>query len=140
MRIPAWGTLSVIALALCGCSTPISAPTASGTGDGGTTVRSGGLSLITEPGPGDRPFIALINSAQHSIQVTMYKLTDQRVEQALAAAAARGVRVEVLLDHGQYGAGRPLNDAACRYLATHGVTVAWAPTYFALTHQKSIVI
>jgi len=47
MRIPALATLSVIALALCGCSTP----TALSTGDGGTTVRSGGLSLITEPGP-----------------------------------------------------------------------------------------
>jgi cardiolipin synthase len=45
-----------------------------------------------------------------------------------------------LLDHGQYGDGRPLNDAAYHYLATHGVSVAWAPTYFALTHQKSLLI
>jgi cardiolipin synthase A/B len=140
MRIPALATLLVIALALCGCSTPTSTPTAPSTGDSSTTVRSAGLSLITEPGPGDRPFIALIGSAGHSIQMTMYELTDQRVEQALAAAASRGVHVEVLLDHGQYGDGRPLNDAAYRYLATHGVTVAWAPTYFALTHQKSILI
>jgi phosphatidylserine/phosphatidylglycerophosphate/cardiolipin synthase-like enzyme len=136
MRISAWATLSVIALALCGCSTP----TAPSTGDGGTTVRSAGLSLITEPGPGDRPFLALIDSARHTIQMTMYELTDERVEHALAAAAARGVHVAVLLDDGQYGAGRPLNDAAYRYLATHGVSVAWTPTYFALTHQKSILI
>jgi cardiolipin synthase len=140
MSVRAWATLSVIALALCGCSTPTSTPTAPSTGDSSTTVRSAGLSLITEPGPGDRPFIALIDSARHSIQMTMYELTDQRVEQALAAAASRGVHVEVLLDHGQYGDGRPLNDAAYRYLATHGVSVAWAPTYFALTHQKSILI
>jgi phosphatidylserine/phosphatidylglycerophosphate/cardiolipin synthase-like enzyme len=140
MRIPALATLSVIALALCGCSTPTSTPAAPSTDDGGTTVRSAGLSLITEPGPGDRPFIALIDSARHSIEMTMYELTDQRVEQALAAAASRGVQVAVLLDHGQYGDGRPLNDAAYRYLATHNVTVAWAPTDFALTHQKSIVI
>src|ERR1039457_4321199 len=136
MRISALVTLSVIALALCGCSTP----TATSTSDSSTTVRSGGLSLITEPGPGDRPFLALIDSARHTIQMTMYELTDQRVEHALATAAARDVHVAVLLDHGQYGDGRPLNDAAYRYLATHGVTVAWAPTYFALTHQKSILI
>ncbi len=141
MRIPALAIMSVIALALCGCSTPTaSTPTAPRTGGSGTTVRSAGLSLITEPGPGDTPFLALIDSARHSIQMTMYELTDQRVEQALAAAAARGVHVAVLLDDGQYGDGRPPNDAAYRYLATHGVTVAWAPTYFALTHQKSIVI
>jgi phosphatidylserine/phosphatidylglycerophosphate/cardiolipin synthase-like enzyme len=109
-------------------------------GRGGTTVRRDGLSLITEPGPGDTPFIALIDGARRSIRVTMYELTDERIEQALAAAAANGVRVEVLLDDGQYGAGRPLNDAAYRYLAAHGVSVAWTPPYFALTHQKSLLI
>jgi phosphatidylserine/phosphatidylglycerophosphate/cardiolipin synthase-like enzyme len=125
-----------VSLALCGCSTY----TGTGTGAGDTTGRSEGLSLLTEPGPGDTPFIALVDSARHSVEVTMYELSDQRVERALAAAAARGVRVGVLLDDGQYGAGRALNDAAYRYLATHGVSVAWAPGYFALTHQKSILI
>jgi cardiolipin synthase A/B len=129
---------SVVLLALCGCAATV-CPRSGGTG-GGATVVSQGLSLITEPGPGDTPFIALIGSARHSVQVTMYELNDRLVEQALAAAAARGVRVAVLLDHGQYGVGQPLNDAAYRYLATHGVSVAWAPAYFALNHQKSIVI
>jgi cardiolipin synthase len=135
-------SLAVVSLALGGCSMPAANSTGGGgtVGGGGTTVRSEGLSLVTEPGPGDTPFIALIDSARQRIEVTMYELTDERVEQALAAAAARGVRVEVLLDDGQYGAGRALNDDAYRYLATHGVPVAWAPGYFALTHQKSILI
>jgi cardiolipin synthase len=137
MSISAWATwLAIVSLALCGCSIPA----ANSTGGGGTTVRSEGLSLVTEPGPGDKPFIELIDSARQRIEVTMYELTDERVEQALAAAAARGVRVAVLLNHGQYGAGRALNDAAYHYLATHGVPVAWAPGYFALTHQKSLLI
>ncbi len=131
----AWASWSVIvSLALGGCSTHV------GPGTGGTTVISDGLSLITEPGPGDTPFVALIDSARHTVEMTMYELTDERVERALAAAAARGVQVAVLLDHGQYGAGRPLNDAAYSYLVAHGVGVAWAPGYFALTHQKSILI
>jgi len=109
-------------------------------GGDGATVRGEGLSLITEPGPGDTPFIALIDSARHSIEITMYELTDERIEQALVAAASRGVRVAVLLDDGQYGAGRALNDGAYDFLAAHGVSVAWAPGYFALTHQKSILI
>src|ERR1700678_4174032 len=131
MGARAWvGVLVVVSLALCGCSIPASSSRGGGTGggeagggstgggSGGATVRAEGLSLITEPGPGDTPFIALIDSARERIEVTMYELTDERVEQALAAAAARGVRVEVLLDDGQYGAGRALNDDAYRYLAT----------------------
>jgi cardiolipin synthase A/B len=128
------GLSAIALLTICGCAAPAATTTAE------SSSATAGLSLITEPGPGDRPFIALIDSARHSVQMTMYELTDQRVEQALAAAASRGVHVTVLLDHGQYGAGRPLNDAAYHYLATHGVSVAWAPTYFALTHQKSILI
>jgi cardiolipin synthase len=103
-------------------------------------AQSEGLSLITEPGSGSQPFVELVESARHTVQVTMYELTDQRIEQALAAAAARGVQVSVLLDDGKYATGRSLNDAAYRYLATHGVRVAWASRYFALTHQKSILI
>ncbi len=134
-----WAGLSVVvSLALCGCS--MTAGEGGSAGGGGVTVRDEGLSLITEPGPGDRPFITLIDSARRSVEVTMYELSDERVEQALVAAAGRGVRVEVLLDDGQYGAGQALNDAAFGYLAAHGVSVAWAPGYFALTHQKSILI
>jgi cardiolipin synthase len=143
MSTCAWATwLAIVSLALCGCSIPTANDTSGGNsmGDGGTTVRRDGLSLITEPGPGDTPFVALIDSARHSVEVTMYELTDELVEQALVAAASRGVRVEVLLDHGQYGAGQALNDAAYRYLDAHGVLVAWAPSYFALTHQKSLLI
>jgi phosphatidylserine/phosphatidylglycerophosphate/cardiolipin synthase-like enzyme len=134
MRPLLGGWCAVVLLAVCGCASP------SATSTHTAGAHAGGLSLITEPGPGDTPFIALIDSARQSIEVTMYELTDQRVQQALAAAAARGVKVAVLLDHGRYGAGRPLNDAAYRYLAAHGVSVAWAPGYFALTHEKSIVI
>lgn len=135
------GWCAAVLLTVCGCAAPSATTTTASDAHAGERHRhTGGLSLITEPGPGDTPFIALIDSARQSIDVTMYELTDERVEQALAADAARGVHVGVLLDHGQYGAGRPLNDAAYRYLATHGVTVAWAPRYFALTHEKSIVI
>jgi len=161
MSARAWsGVWVVVSLALCGCSIPTTSSTGGGgagggvgggvggsssvgggsAGEGSATVRGEGLSLITEPGPGDTPFIALIDSARHSVEVTMYELTDERVEQALVAAASRGVRVEVLLDDGQYGTGRALNDGAYDYLAAHGVGVAWASSYFALTHQKSILI
>jgi phosphatidylserine/phosphatidylglycerophosphate/cardiolipin synthase-like enzyme len=127
------GWCAAVLLGVCGCAPP---------GTTTTTTNAGGAhtSLITEPGAGDRPFIALIDSARRSVRITMYELEDQRVEQALAATASRGVHVMVLLDHGRYGAGRPGNQAAYNYLRAHNVIVAWAPTYFALVHQKSIVI
>jgi cardiolipin synthase len=126
--------------AICGCAYAPTTFTSAGGAGAPSVGATGGLSLITEPGPGNRPFVELIDSARRTVQVTMYELTDQRIEQALAAAAARGVQVSVLLDDGKYGAGHSLNDPAYRYLATHGVGVAWAPRYFALTHQKSILI
>jgi cardiolipin synthase A/B len=148
-------------LAVCGCAPPGATTTNAGDAHTGQQHRpghlsdrpggnarplalsssaTGGLSLITEPGAGDQPFIALIDSARRSVRMTMYELEDQRVEQALAAVASRGVHVMVLLDHGRYGAGRSGNQAAYNYLRAHDLTVAWAPTYFALVHQKSIMI
>jgi phosphatidylserine/phosphatidylglycerophosphate/cardiolipin synthase-like enzyme len=138
-----WCVLALLGLCGCAASTIAVCGTSghtNGGGTGGATVASRGLALITEPGPGDRPFVALIDGARHTIEVTMYEFTDERVEQALAAAAARGVHVAVLLDHGLYGEGRELNDGAYRYLSAHGVSVSWAPAYFALTHQKTILI
>jgi phosphatidylserine/phosphatidylglycerophosphate/cardiolipin synthase-like enzyme len=131
-----------VLLAVSGCAPP---STTTVTGAGGMRARSaqatsGPLSLITEPGPGDGPFVALIDSARYNVRLAMYELEDPLVEQALVAAAARGVRVMVLLDDGQYGSGRPSNQAAYDYLSAHGVTVAWAPTYFALLHEKTIVV
>ncbi|MGH2902813.1 MAG: phospholipase D-like domain-containing protein [Solirubrobacteraceae bacterium] len=105
-----------------------------------TEPAQGGLSLITEPGPGDEPFVVLIDSARHTVRIAVYELEDRRVEQALADAAARGVRVMVLLDDGRYGAGRPSNLPAYSYLSAHHVIVSWAPTDFALLHEKAIVI
>jgi cardiolipin synthase len=144
------GWCALVLLALCGCAAstvtvcctggPTSGNTGGGDTSGGATVVSRGLSLITEPGPGDRPFVALIDGARHSVEVTMYELNDPQVERALAAAAARGVHVAVLLDHGLYSEGRALNDGAYLYLSAHGVSVSWAPAYFALTHQKTILI
>jgi cardiolipin synthase len=135
------GWCVVVLFALCSCAAlPTTVTGTSGGTGSSTTVISKGLSLITEPGPGDRPFVALIDGSRHSVEITMYELDDPRVERALAAAAARDVRVAVLLDHGLYGEGRALNDGAYRYLSAHGVSVSWAPAYFALTHQKAIAI
>jgi cardiolipin synthase len=97
------------------------------------------LSLITEPGPGDRPFLQAVQSAQSSADLVMYELSDPTFEQALVSAEKRGVQVRVLLNGGYYGGGSSANKAAYSYLKANGVPVRWSPSRFALTHQKTLV-
>ncbi len=66
----------------------------------------------------------------------MYELNDPTAEADLAADAARGVNVRVLLDQ---HLEKSRNTAAYTYLAAHRVHVRWAPsgtTY----HQKTLTV
>ena len=97
--------------------------------------------LITEPEAGIAPVLSLIQQASSSIDLVMYQLKDTDIEQALAADQKRGVLVRVLLNGGYYGKKESTgNDAAYQYLSSNGVSVQWSPTYFALTHQKTLVV
>lgn len=57
--------------------------------------------------------IAALASAEHSIQVAMFVLTNDQIGAELIAARARGVRVEVLLDQVQAGSTFGLRDQLC---------------------------
>jgi cardiolipin synthase A/B len=93
--------------------------------------------LVTEPGAGLGPIYSLIASAQHTLDMTMYELSDARAESELASDARRGVKVRVLLDQ---NLARSYNTAAFQYLTSHSVEVRWAPTAYDVTHQKTITV
>jgi cardiolipin synthase len=105
------------------------------------TVRSSSapaasLRLLTEPGSGIGPIYKLITAARHSVDLTMYELIDPTAETDLAAAAARGVDVRVLLDQ---HLEKSRDTSAYDYLTAHHVHVRWAPagtTY----HQKTLTV
>jgi cardiolipin synthase A/B len=103
---------------------------------------AGSLSLITEPSAGVAPVITDINNAKSSVDLVMYELEDSQVEQALSNAESRGVQVRVLLNGGYYGKPDKVNhnQAAYDYLQAHHVAVRWTPSYFALTHQKTLAV
>ena len=110
-------------------------PTASAASD---TTQAGAASLrvLTEPEDGIGPIYRLINRARSSVELTMYELADPRAEADLAADAARGVDVRVILDQ---HLEKSRNGGAYNYLAAHGVHVRWAPagtTY----HQKTLTV
>ena len=94
------------------------------------------LRLLIEPASGIGPIYKLITGARHSVDLTMYELADPTAEADLAADAARGVDVRVLLDQ---HLEKSANTDAYDYLSAHGVHVRWGPagtTY----HQKTLTV
>jgi len=70
----------------------------------------------------------------------MYELEDTQIENALITAHNRGVIVRVLLNQGYLGKQLKANEKAFQYLNANGIMVHWTPSYFALTHQKTLII
>lgn len=91
--------------------------------------------LVTQPGDGYTPIYDLINGAKSTLDMTMYELTDTTAEHDLAAAAARGVTVRVVLDQ---NLEKSNNTAAYTYLNGNGVKAVWADPSYAATHQKTV--
>ena len=103
---------------------------------GHASSSSGSLRLLTEPAAGIAPIYQLITGARSSADLTIYELNDPTAEADLAADAARGVNVRVVLDQ---HLERARNAAAYTYLAARRVHVRWAPsgtTY----HQKTLTV
>jgi phosphatidylserine/phosphatidylglycerophosphate/cardiolipin synthase-like enzyme len=126
-------------LAACGSAASSAAPPAA-SGVSLTADRSANsaasLRLLTEPSAGIGPIYRLITSAHRSVDLTMYELRDPTAEADLAADAARGVDVRVILDR---NLEQSRNTSAYDYLTAHHVHVVWAPadtTY----HQKTLTV
>ena len=64
-------------------------------------------------------------------------LTDITVANLLAKAAAKGIKVRVILDQ---NSERGSNTPAYDFLTEHKVPVHWANPSFAVTHQKTITV
>ncbi len=92
--------------------------------------------MLTEPADGIEPIYQLITEARSSVDLTMYELADPVAEADLAADAARGVDVRVLLDQ---HLEKSANSAAYDYLAGHGVHVRWGPAGTTF-HQKTLTV
>ena len=77
---------------------------------------------------------ALIDGAQHTLDLELFVLTDTGVVHALEAAALRGVAVRVLLDPSQ-----PSSDPSYAALRGDGIQVRWYRSRGELLHAKAIV-
>jgi cardiolipin synthase A/B len=127
---PSYTRVPVIAVILACASLALSACTAG--------LRAvGDYSLITEPTQGIQPIYSIMSSATHSLDMTVYELSDPQAESILEADAKRGVVVRVILDK-DYSGGS-VNAAAYTQLMANGVQVHWAPAG-TIFHQKTITV
>jgi cardiolipin synthase A/B len=136
--------VAAVMLAVAGCK--MDPPAAAVQGGGADTGSASGVTadagitrsgpLVIEPGAGFSPVYSLINSARHSIDVTMYEFADTTAEHDLAAAAKRGVRVQVILDEKE----KSVNSGAYSYFRSHGIRAVWSWSRFTYTHQKTLII
>jgi cardiolipin synthase len=113
-------TCTASAAVAVAASTPRAALGSAGHSDGMVYYR-----LVQYPGAGYGGFYGQVAHAQRTLDMEIYELADPTAERDLGAAAARGVRVRVLLD--QDFSGGEVNRSAFGYLAAHGVEVRWAP-------------
>ena len=102
-------------------------------------LPAGTFTLTTEPEAGMAPVLEMIKNASQSIDLVMYEFEDKQIADALIDAEKRGVSVRVILNQGYEGKPEKANEPAYAYLEAGGVPVHWAPNYFALTHQKTLI-
>lgn len=98
------------------------------------------LSLITEPNDGMTPVVSFIKNAQKSVDLIIYTLNDKEISGALISAKNRGVSVRVILNAGWEGVHSKTNQKTFDYLSSNGIAIKWSPEYFALMHQKTLII
>jgi phosphatidylserine/phosphatidylglycerophosphate/cardiolipin synthase-like enzyme len=96
------------------------------------------LTLVTEPADGTQSLLDQISSAKKSADLVMYEFQDTQIEQALVDAKQRGVAVRVLMQNVD-SYGKYPDQPAYDFFVKNNVPVKWAPSYFALTHQKTLI-
>ena len=100
-----------------------------------SAAHAGSLRVLTEPQAGIGPVYRLISGARTSVDLSMYELADSAAETDLAADAARGVDVRVILDQ---DLEKSRNTAAYDYLSARRVHVRWGPAG-TIYHQKTLL-
>ena len=97
------------------------------------------LKLITAPADGVAPLLALIKSAKRSVEMAIFRFDRKDIEAAVKAAAARGVKVTVLIAFANRGGEQGLRKLEQRCLAA-GIIVARTSDDLVRYHGKYILI
>jgi len=97
------------------------------------------VKLIIEPADGVSPLLAAIKSAKTSVEIAIFRFDRTDVENALKAAAARGVKVTALIAFTNRGGEPRLRKLEQRFLDA-GIIVARTSDDLIRYHDKFILI
>lgn len=97
------------------------------------------MKLIIEPDDGIAPILSAIESAKESIELTIFRFDRKDIESALAAAAARGVKVTALVAFANRGGEKLLRKLEVRFLQL-GIIVARTADDLIRYHNKLMII
>src|SRR6266700_255061 len=98
-----------------------------------------GVQVFVEPDDGEQVITNAIGSAQKSIWVEIYILSDRNVIRALEEAANRGLDVRVMLEPHPFGGGTSPSKTLDT-LAASGIKTQFTNPSFSLTHEKGMII
>src|SRR5271155_2060826 len=93
------------------------------------------VKLLVEPSDGIAPLVQAIDKAKNRVEIAIFRLDRQEIEQALAGAVGRGVFVHALIAYTNRGGEQNLRKLEMRLLAA-GVTVARSADDLARYHGK----
>jgi cardiolipin synthase len=97
------------------------------------------MKLIIQPADGVAPILAAIKSARKTVEIAIFRFDRADVEQALMAAAERGVRVTALIAYANRGGEQNLRKLELRFLAA-GIIVARTADDLVRYHNKYLLI
>ncbi len=98
-----------------------------------------GRTIIILPDDTKKPIVDAINAATKSIKIKMFVFSDPDLINAVIAAKARGVQVQVMLNPARRS-GEEDNEDTRKKLEQAGIEVKDSNPAFGLTHEKSMVI
>lgn len=95
--------------------------------------------LESLPNHGERSILNAIDSAQHSLQITMYGFTDKKIAEALIKKHTQGINIQLLIEDEPYKASEE-NSKIVKKLKNAGILIHYNHPKFSLTHQKTLLI
>ena len=98
-----------------------------------------GVQVFVEPNDGEQVITNAISSAQRSIWLEIYILSDRNVIRTLEEAANRGLDVRVMLEPHPFGGGTSPSKTLDT-LAAAGIKAQFTNPSFSLTHEKGMII
>jgi cardiolipin synthase A/B len=97
------------------------------------------VKLIVQPNDGVGPLISVIKNARETVEAVIFRFDHRAIEAELQAAAARGVKVTVLIASANRGGVESLRKLELRCLAA-GFTVGRTNDDLSRYHDKFIII